>query len=615
MELNSFKISFESAIMQLINLCNHVERRKQWCVKICNDCQQLMKPWPASVLEEKKQRKSNDSLSLGKSEDRPGEHLTAADVEELKLVERALRKAGKTRQLFKRELNDCENVVDLSAPVVSVNSSDTESVKTIESSKLPLRDCPKRTGINPKDQKMSDKTRITRPRNVNSTKTQNISVKSKKQQNVEEEKSSDVAVISQTALDFLRNSALSKSETSKAQSSVRHRPAHENAPFLTLPQVKSTKTFHTHKSIGDRRSSSSSLHSKTYVQSVNSSSKDHHYNRNSNANHLNVDKMRSRMSCSVADDCCSESPNATGRPLLTEPQTDAAAQQVLPSEKSFDENSNHAIAVGVGRDADATETQDTRFRLLRDGSSLKLPSELSKALSKNYQLNSKLESSKERKRRLHDGESSSQNFCDLLQRHIDDCTGNCNSFEQSLQYNRISGVLVWLKRLLDTATSVDISDNSPAEVIVRTQKTIEYVISEFSSLKDILRSLHLDERPPHGSKGIDEIQVKQRHNRDIVMNWFSDDGPYDMKLIRSSRIKYENEHQLVKYTTLSHNAQLLQLRSMVLEAIGSDAIALLNRLPSNDRLFPLLYQSFYSLICSFGSSFPAIVKVIGDDED
>lgn len=263
-------------------------------------------------------------------------------------------------------------MVELSAPVVSVNSSDTESVRTIESGKLPLRDCPKGTVINPKDQKMislSDKMRIARPRNVNSTKSQTISVKSKKQQNVEEEKSSDVAVISQTALDFLRNSALSRSETSKAQSSIRHRPAHENAPFLTLPQVKSTKTIHTHKSIGDRRSSSSSssLHSKTYVQSVNTSSRDHRYNRNSNANHLNVDKMRSKMSCSVTDDCCSESPNATGRPLLTDPQTDAAVQQVLLSEKSFDENFNHAIAVGVGRDADATETQDTRFRLLRDG--------------------------------------------------------------------------------------------------------------------------------------------------------------------------------------------------------------------------------------------------------
>lgn len=41
-------------------------------------------------------------------------------------------------------------------------------------------------------------------------------------------------------------------------------------------------------------------------------------------------------------------------------------------------------------------------------------------------------------------------------------------------------------------------DNSPAEVIVRAQKTIEYVIREFLSLKDIFRSLHVDERPPHG---------------------------------------------------------------------------------------------------------------------
>lgn len=253
-----------------------------------------------------------------------------------------------------------------------MNSSDPESVKTIESSKLSLKDSTKKTGINPKDQKMvrlSDKTRITRLRNVDSTKSQNVSVKSKTHKNVEEEESSDVAVISQTALDFLRNSALSKSETSKAQSSVRHRPAHVNAPFLTLPQVKSTKAMQTHKSIGSRRSSSSSLHSKTYVQSVNTSSKDHHYNRNSNANHLNVDKMRSKMLCSVADDRCSESPNATGRPLLTEPQTDAA-QQVLLSEKSFDENFSHdvcASAVGVEHDADVTETQDTRFRLLRNG--------------------------------------------------------------------------------------------------------------------------------------------------------------------------------------------------------------------------------------------------------
>lgn len=69
------------------------------------------------------------------------------------------------------------------------------------------------------------------------------------QSNTDVRKSSDIAVISQTALDSLRTSALSSSKSSKsvvaakksgsATNSTKYKPAHLTAPFLTTAQISS----------------------------------------------------------------------------------------------------------------------------------------------------------------------------------------------------------------------------------------------------------------------------------------------------------------------------------------------------------------------------------------
>lgn len=598
MAVNSEIIVIERTLDRLLHIYNGIEYRKNLCEKICLDCQQLIRPWP-----QKKATKIGNNLNIKNDSEENTKDLniqinplTSKEQEELDVIERALIKAGKTRQKFQAKIEDSDSLgyVKKHDKITSLETKEDSLIENVISKSVTKEF--DSAGAKQKSMIKEGKSDDVKRKSIGNLdfKGRNESLSNVKSRSDVRHlsKSSDVAVISETSLESLRS--ISRQNNSKLKNShnpspsVKYKPAHLTAPYKTITSDNSRQN-----KLRTQPRSSSSLKSGHSVSSL-----DHV--RKSTTVILRKSELHPTLSSRNVQTALSPVTGGLLSPVetvtrLSPVETFRSAPETEKILTGKDDRKKPDRINNYSNDNEA----NINFSLLEDGCFLKLPLDFNKALSRNHQLREKLKNSQMKK--LCEGESTSENFLCLLQNHIEERSSN--EFAEIKMCHELGRIYTWLQSLLNQVKTLNLTDDTSSSIVFQARTILEFVFTEFDRLEDIYNSL-----PSAENYSSNNITGKlKRQPKDVIQYWFPsemDDDQY-----RSSQIiSYQRESQLLKYTSLVHQMQILKLQRFILKEAGNQTIILLQHLDPYDRLFPQIYRTAYSLICSLGQSFPTVVK-------
>ncbi|KAK6187593.1 hypothetical protein SNE40_005586 [Patella caerulea] len=238
------------------------------------------------------------------------------------------------------------------------------------------------------------------------------------------------------------------------------------------------------------------------------------------------------------------------------------------------------------------------FDLYRDGSSLKIPSQLRKLISQNRKLQQKVSKVSATKKV---GVSDRDKFMGNLESIFD------KSSDLSLQYRKLQCLTAHtkLQQLLQQLQLENINDLSTPSDVLHAKMMVEFILTAYHDYEEETKNVLSDGNYDRSS--YKPISVKYHHSLPSI--WLPDNITTEI-FDCYDQVTYRSKKEIQKYQTALFQLQLLQLRKSILRIVQTELLPWLQKMDTSSSDYMSVYCGVYSLLTSDGNHLPALVQEI-----